>query len=80
MLHKGTLTPEVRNIEGLPGYAFDGYTRPGRVALMTLARQDRRLASLLAHLPTAKARMDALTNLLFAVEGARCTGAGLCAR
>jgi hypothetical protein len=67
------LTPEVQDIEGLPSYSLDGFTRPGRAALMTLARQDRRLASLLAPLPTAKARMDALTNLLFVVEGGVCT-------
>jgi hypothetical protein len=67
------MPPEVRDIEGLPSYCPDGFTRPGRAALMTLARQDRRLAKLLAPLATAKARMDALVNLLFVVEGGVCT-------
>jgi hypothetical protein len=65
--------PEARDINGVPSYALDGFTRPGRVALLTLARQDRRLGKLLAPLPTAKARMDALVNLLFVVEGGVCT-------
>jgi hypothetical protein len=65
--------PEFREIEGLPSYSLDGYTRPGRIALMALARQDGRLARFLAPLPTAKARMDALTNLLFVAEGGVCT-------
>jgi hypothetical protein len=65
--------PETRDINGIPSYAIDGYTRPGRVALLTLSRHDRRLAKLLSPLPTAKARMDALVNLLFVVEGGVCT-------
>jgi hypothetical protein len=65
--------PEVRDINGVPSYALDGFTRPGRVALLTLARHDRRLAKLLSPLATTKARMDALVNLLFVVEGGICT-------
>lgn len=66
-------TPQLRSIGGLPSYALDGYTRPGRLALLTLSRQDYGLRRLLARLPTARARMDALTSLLFVVEGGVCT-------
>ena len=63
----------VTNCVVVASTAIGPATRPGRLALTILARRDRRLARLLAPLPSAKARMDALGNILFVAEGGICT-------
>jgi len=65
--------PEVCEIDGMPCYALDMFTRPGRLALSMLARRNLQLTRLLGPLPSARARMDALGNILFAVEGGLCS-------
>jgi hypothetical protein len=65
--------PEMADIRGVPSYAIDGYTRPGRRALAALVGQDRQFRALLGRLKGSNRRLAALTNLLFAVEGGICT-------
>lgn len=65
--------PALTSISGWPSYALDGYTRAGRIALMTLSKRNLALAEAVRPLPSSKERMEALTNLLFAVEGGVCT-------
>lgn len=64
--------PEVHLIDGVPSYAVCGFTRVGQEALAQLARSDRGVARAVGALKGRK-RMDALTFLLFAVEGGVCT-------
>jgi hypothetical protein len=64
--------PEVRLIGDLPSYALCGFTRLGQEALTQLARSDRDVAHIVRSLK-GRARMDALTYLLFEVEGGVCT-------
>lgn len=70
---KSNATPEVRIVGGIPGYAFDGFTREGRDALTHLLHQNSDLRSLLSVLDTKRAQLNALRALLFAVEGGVCT-------
>jgi hypothetical protein len=59
-------------IRGYPSYAIDGFTRPGRAALSILLDSSPTLRGLLRSLPTKRARIDAISNLLFDVEGGVC--------
>ena len=58
-------------IDGVPAYAFDGFTRSGRAVLAQLGKEEPELRTLLAPLP-AGARIDVLHHLLFFAEGGRC--------
>ena len=62
--------PVMPQVNGIPAYAFDGFTRAGRAILVRLAAHEPRLANLLNGLPSA-ARLDVLHHLLFFAEGAR---------
>lgn len=62
------VAPEVDQIGCVPSYALDGYTRIGRQALAILLDRNVCLARLLGKVPQ-KARVQALVNILFAVEG-----------
>lgn len=70
---KSNATPEVRIIGGILGYAFDGHTREGREALANLGSTDERIREVVKRFSSNKARSNALTALLFAVEGGLCT-------
>jgi hypothetical protein len=70
---KSNATPEVSIVGGIPGYAFDGYTREGREALASLGSVDEGIRELTKPISSNKARLDALSALLFAVEGGVCT-------
>ncbi len=58
-------------IDGVPAYAFDGFTRSGRAVLAQLAKEEPELRALVAPHP-ASARIDVLHHLLFFAEGGRC--------
>jgi len=64
--------PEVCLIGDVPSYAYCGYTRLGQEALTLLSRSDRDVARVVGAL-RGKARMDALTYLLFEADGGVCT-------
>lgn len=61
--------PPVCEIGGLPGYAFDGYTRPGRVALAELLEQHLQLRRLLLARGAMSNPVSGLQVLVFDVEG-----------
>ncbi|MBS0472138.1 MAG: hypothetical protein JSR60_13775 [Proteobacteria bacterium] len=62
---------EVPSVGDIPGYAIDGFTRSGRMALTKLAAQEPRLQAILTGIPRAD-RLDVLHHMLFFVEGGRC--------
>ena len=64
--------PPVCEIKGIPGYAFDGYTRLGKEALSILAKSNQGISRFVRHLQ-GQARSNALQYLLFEVEGGVCT-------
>ncbi|MEO5951565.1 MAG: hypothetical protein ABIQ44_03765 [Chloroflexia bacterium] len=67
------LVPPSIAIGGIPAYAIDGYTAPGRVALARLGRLDSRLTRITSILSTPQKRLACLTSLLFVVEGGICS-------
>lgn len=70
-----TAVPPVRDLGGLPSYAFDGYTRAGRGALWELYAQHHHLHGLWPQAVPARERIDRLQFLLFDVEGGLATEA-----
>ncbi len=56
-------------VSGLPAYCADGYTQPGRLALVEVGRHDQGLRRVLSWLPSSKSRASCLRELLFVVEG-----------
>lgn len=63
-----SITPGFEDIDGVPSYAVDGYTRSGRRALWELYRQNRALRGLMSGLNQPSIQ-HALTALAFEVEG-----------
>jgi len=64
--------PPACDIDGVPSYALDGYTRVGKEALLVLARLNRDVSTLLQSV-RGQTRSNALQYLLFEVEGGVCT-------
>lgn len=65
--------PPQTNIEGLPSWAFDGYTRAGRIALWELYRRNSQVRAIPPPELPGPAKIDCLQALLFEVEGALAT-------
>lgn len=62
-------TPVETSVRGVPSWAFDTYTRPGRTALRRLLKADAGLSEWAdAHLPR-NGRVSVMGELLFRVEG-----------
>jgi hypothetical protein len=62
--------PQAPLIAGVPAYAIDGFTRPGRAVLARLGQEEPRLGPWL-RLFVPALRADFLHHLLFFAEGAR---------